>query len=368
MDGNVEKIPDFKKINFALLQSSIPIVVTDPAGKIIFANKGIESTTGYSIKEVLGKTPSLWGGQMSDDFYKKLWDTIKDQKKIFVGEMINKNKNGRLYPIEADIAPVLNEKGEVEFFVSTEHDISKIKEAERAQNEFVALVSHQLRTPLTAVKWLIEVLLREKYGVLTDKQEEAMINIYSSNERLINLVNDFLTISKVESGSITVSLSPVELIEITKQIIKLYGPQARSRKQKIVFNCQKIPKTIITDPVLYSQILQNLLGNALTYGAANSDVTVSLDPEKDFVAVRVSNFGDPIPSAEQKNMFVRFFRGEAAKKINTRGTGLGLFIAKEAAEKLGGKIGFSSTEEKTEFYFSLPSKESAPQPMLIKKI
>jgi len=364
----MKKILDFKKIHFALLHSSIPILVTDSAGKIIFANKGIESMTGYSMKEVLGKTPSIWGGQMDEVFYKNLWDTIKNQKKIFIGELVNKNKNGQLYPVEVDISPILNKVGEVKFFVGTEHDVSRAKEADRAQNEFVSLVSHQLRTPLTAMKWLIEILLREKYGVLTDKQEEAMINIYSSNERLINLVNDLLNISRVQAGVIPVSLSPINIIEDTKQLIKIYKPLAVSKKQKIILRYHEIPKIITIDPVLYSQILQNLLGNALTYGRAKSDVTISLSKETDFINVRVINLGDQIPLLDQKNLFHKFFRGEHAKKINARGTGLGLYIVKQTVEKIGGKVGFSSTKEKTEFHFTLPLKGSVPGPISKTKI
>jgi len=363
MADNGKRILNFKKFYFALLQSSIPLVVTDAAGKIIFANKGIGSITGYSTEEVLGKTPSIWGRQMGKEFYKNLWDTIKKQKKPFVGELINKNKNGQLFPVGIDIAPILNEKGEIEFFVSTEYDISKIKEAERAQEEFVALVSHQLRTPLTAVKWLIEILLREKYGVLTDKQEEAMINIYGSNERLINLVNDLLSVSRVRSGSIAVSPAAINLIEDTKQIITIYRPQAVSRKQKIVLKHRKIPKMVVIDPVLYSQIVQNLLSNALIYSEANSEISISLDRAGDLIIVRIANSGDPIPLIEQKSLFSKFFRGEQAKKMNTHGTGLGLFIVKEAVEKLGGKIGFSSTKERTEFYFTFPLKEPAVKPI-----
>lgn len=349
-----KRILDLKKLYFVLLQSSMPVVVTDSNGKIVFANKGIELISGYSKKEVLGKTPAVWGGKMSKDFYENLWDTLKNKKKVFIGEILNKKKNGQLYPVEVNITPILNKKGVVEFFVGTEHDISKFKERERYQREFISLVSHQLRTPLAAMKWVIEILLQEKYGFLSDKQEEAMINIYSSNERLINLVNDLLNINKIEAGGAIVSLSPVDIIKDTKQLIKIFKPLSLSKKQKIVFIYHKIPKIIIIDPILYSQIIQNLLSNALTYGKENSDVIISLDREKDFMIVRVTNFGDMIPLTDRKNLFTKFFRGERAKKINTHGTGLGLYIIKQVVDKLGGKVGFSSTKKKTEFYFTFP--------------
>ncbi|MEK7478304.1 MAG: ATP-binding protein [Patescibacteria group bacterium] len=366
MSGNIKRSSDLEKINAALIESPIPMIITDPEAKILFTNKGIETMTGYAIEEVLGKTPSIWGGQMSRDFYADLWDTIKSKKEIFIGELTNKNKAGQLFPAQVEIAPILNKEGEVDFYVGTYQDIGKIKEVGRAQNEFVALVSHQLRTPLTAVKWLIEILLQEKYGVLTDKQEEAMINIYNSNERLITLVNDLLNASRIESGGIMASLSPIDLIEETKEIIKIYKPLAYSNKQKIIFNYREIPKLINADKILYSQIVQNLLSNALIYGEKNSDIIISLEKDREYITVRVVNSGYPISLMEQKSLFTKFFRGEEAKKVNTRGSGLGLYIVKEAVGKLGGKVDFSSTKEKTEFYFTIPLKGPEAKPAIKK--
>ena len=367
MVSNIKKTLNFKKLYSALSKSKIPLIVTDLDGKIIFVNKGIEFITGYSIEEVLGKTPSVWGGQMNEAFYKKLWDTIKRQKKNFTGKIINKNKNGQLFPVGIDISPVLNKKGEIEFFVATEYDMSKIKEAEQAIEEFISIASHQLKTPLTAIKWTIESLLLEKHGTLTDKQEEAMINIHSSNERLINLVNDLLNINIVESGGVIASSESLNIVQDISRVIKLYKPLALSRKQKIIFNKGKVPKMIIVDPILYSQIVQNLLSNALLYGKLNSNITVSLDRKKGFIIMRITNFGDQIPLMEQKSLFDKFFRGEEAKKMNVNGTGLGLYITKTAVEKIGGEIGFSSTKQKTEFYFTFPAKEPKSKSMSKRK-
>lgn len=111
------------------------IIITDPDGKIIYANKAAETTTGYSLTEMIGKRPSLWGGQMPKEFYEGMWDTIKNKKQRFKGEIINRRKGGQIYTALTDIAPVLGENGDIQFFVGIERDVTKEKEAQKAVEE-----------------------------------------------------------------------------------------------------------------------------------------------------------------------------------------------------------------------------------------
>ncbi|MBI2410114.1 PAS domain-containing sensor histidine kinase [Candidatus Kaiserbacteria bacterium] len=122
-----ERLPQ-QKYRLALDNASDHIVITDPNGKVVFANKAVERVTGYSVREVVGKKAGkLWGGQMGQDFYKKLWHTIKKRKKVFRGELVNRRKNGELYTAQATISPVLNGKSEVLFFIGVERDITESK-------------------------------------------------------------------------------------------------------------------------------------------------------------------------------------------------------------------------------------------------
>ncbi len=161
---------ELEKFYKAVASAGEHIIITDFDGKIIYANKAAEEITGYSMKEMLGQTPRLWGGLMPREFYEKMWKTIKEDKKPFRGEIQNKKKNGQLYFANTRISPVLDENGNAKFFVGIERDISEEKALEKARADLLTLASHQLRTPLSGTKWLIETLRRGVLGRINKKQ------------------------------------------------------------------------------------------------------------------------------------------------------------------------------------------------------
>lgn len=132
-----EKSDELSKFKLIVQNAGEHIIITDKNGKIIFANNAVTGITGYSNSEIMGQTPTLWGGQMPKEFYDQMWDTIKNKKQRFTGEIHNKRKNGELYIAEADIAPILDSKGEVEFFVGIERDITKVRTSQQEINEKV---------------------------------------------------------------------------------------------------------------------------------------------------------------------------------------------------------------------------------------
>lgn len=132
-----EKSDELSKFKLIVQNAGEHIIITDSHGIIIFANDAVEKITGYSNAEVIGQRPSLWGGQMPKEFYDQMWDTIKNKKQRFTGEIHNKRKNGELYIAEADIAPILDSNGEVEFFVGIERDITKMRMSQKDINDKV---------------------------------------------------------------------------------------------------------------------------------------------------------------------------------------------------------------------------------------
>jgi PAS domain S-box-containing protein len=129
-------IQELKKFKLAVENAGDHIVITDPDGKIIFANDAVERITGFSVEEIINKkagVKELWGGQMSQEFYKKLWKTIKEDKKTFSGEILNKRKGGEKYSAFVSISPVLSDKGEVTYFIGIERDITEQKQLEEAK-------------------------------------------------------------------------------------------------------------------------------------------------------------------------------------------------------------------------------------------
>ncbi|MBI2049059.1 MAG: PAS domain S-box protein [Parcubacteria group bacterium] len=174
---------DLQKFYEAVEGAAEHIIITDADGFILYANKAAETITGYSMKAMIGQRPSLWGGQMEKTFYEKMWKTIKIDKEVFHGEMHNKRKNGDLYTADLRISPILDNRGAVKFFVGIERDVTREREIDRLKNEFVSLASHQLQTPLTAIKWVVERLLKKEEH-LSERGKEYLADISLSGQRL----------------------------------------------------------------------------------------------------------------------------------------------------------------------------------------
>lgn len=350
-------VVDLEKFKLAVDNASDHIIITDPDGIIVYANKCAEKITGYPIKEIIGNRPSLWGKQMPKEFYEKLWRIIKEDKIVFTGELKNKRKNGEIYVAEVSISPIFNNNGDVIFFVGIERDITLLKETSDAKTEFVSVTSHQLRTPLTSIKWLTELLLKNRENNLNEKQKEALKEINMSNDRIINLINDLLGISKIEEGKFKfLNLTEIEMTRLVNEVVKEFKLIAENRKSDF--------KALITLPEDYTlnideekirQAMSNLISNAIKYSKSEGGkVSVSAEVKDDEFVFSVKDNGIGILMKDQRRLFEKFFRADNATLTQTEGTGLGLFIVKSYIEAHGGKIWFESEENKgTTFYFSI---------------
>jgi PAS domain S-box-containing protein len=352
---------ELQKFKLAVDNVSDHIIISDPDGKVIYANKAASKITGYSSEEIIGNRPSLWGKQMPKAFYENLWKTIKEDKVIFTGEVNNKRKNGELYVAEVNISPILNSKGEIIFFVGIERDITLLKEISDAKTEFVSVASHQLRTPLTGIKWLTEVLLKNRENNLSEKQKEVLKEINSSNDRIINLVNDLLSISRIERGqSSLLNLTAVEMERLINEVVNGLKPIAENKKidLRLVIGLPKDYKLNIDEEKI-RQAMTNLISNAIKYSklGENGHVDISAELKKDEFVFSVKDSGIGIPVKAQRHLFEKFFRADNAILTQTEGTGLGLPIVKSYVEAHGGRVWFESEENKgSVFHFSLKTK------------
>lgn len=342
-----ESIRELTKFQLAVENASDHIVITDEDGIIVYANKAVKEITGFAPQEIIGKkagSKELWGGIMEPAFYKKLWKAIKEDKKIFRGEINNVRKNGEKYIALSSIAPVPNDQGEVEFFVGIERDITHEKEVDQAKTEFVSLVSHQLRSPLTAVRWYTEMLLGGDCGSITDKQKESLEEIEKSNQRMTDLVEVFLNISRIEMGMFSVFPKPIH----PKQILDSILFEARdSAGEKCLDITQELPpeeKTYLLDPILFRILAQNLISNAIKYSREKGSVKIRFAQEGNVIIFSVSDTGIGIPKDAGRLVFTRMFRAQNALESAAEGTGLGLYIVKEIVDRAGGSIHFSSKE------------------------
>lgn len=238
------------------------------------------------------------------------------------------------------------------------HDVSREKVIEEMKTEFVSLAAHQLRTPLSAIKWTLRMLLDGDLGVITEEQRNFVEKTYKSNERMINLINDLLDVARIEEGRYLYKPTPTDFEPIVQFVINSHQEEIEKKKIKFKFEKpeERLPKVMV-DVEKIRLAIDNLLDNAVRYTSAGGEITISLKSGKEEIEFFIRDTGAGIPQDQQDRVFTKFFRAVNVMRMETEGTGLGLFITKNIIEAHGGKIWFESEERKgTTFYFTLPIK------------
>jgi PAS domain S-box-containing protein len=324
----------------------------------------VERITGFSPIEVIGQKAGgreNWGGQMQPAIYKKMWTTIKVEKKPFSGELVNIKKDGQLYNVFATITPVLDKDGEVQFFLGIERDITREKMIDKAKSEFVSLASHQLRTPLSAINWYTEMLLDGDAGPLTKEQKEYLHEIYTGNQRMVDLVTSLLNVSRLELGTFAIEPTEGDLVAMSQNAIKELTPLITAKKLQVTETYGKVPPICVDKKLMY-MIFQNIYSNAVKYNPEGGKITVGIAIDKKKVIITATDTGMGIPKEEQGQIFTKLFRANNAKDSVTEGTGLGLYIVKSILDQAGGKISFTSEVNKgTTFTVTLPLTGMKPK-------
>jgi signal transduction histidine kinase len=241
-------------------------------------------------------------------------------------------------------------------FVSFRQRGNREKEIEGAKTEFVSLISHQLRTPPSTIKWYAEMLQNEEKGPLTDDQKKYVNQIYTSSQQMISLTNALLNVSRLELGTFAIEPEEVDLIKIVKQVLDEYKPQILVKKLQIKEEYEENMPHVTTDPKFITIVLRNLLSNAILYNPDNGQVTIAITKDtNNKIRIRITDTGYGIPKGQQGKVFTKLFRADNAKMLGSKGSGLGLYVVKSIINQMGGKIWFESEQDKgATFYVSLP--------------
>jgi len=328
------------------------VIITDENANVLYANRAVEEKTGYSLSEVIGKNPGdVWGGEMPKEFYEKMWHTIKSEKKPFVGEVKNVRKDGSEYWQELHVYPILDNKGEVKFFIGIEPDITDRKKSERFKSEFVGMVSHQLKNPLTTMRWTIEWLT--KSSRLNAKQRQKLESLGKLCKGLTDLVSDLLVTVKI--GTSLLEKEKVDLAKVIEKVIedaKVSYPTAEISLKK-----DGADFVLLSHEALVRQLLLNIVLNAVEYSPKKKKAKVVLSKSSKQILLSCQDWGLGIPEDEQDRIFERFYRASNAKEAKKLGTGLGLFTVRTIADNLGWDISFESKIGKgTTFFVRIPLK------------
>lgn len=233
----------------------------------------------------------------------------------------------------------------------------RLRELDRTKSEFLSIAAHQLRTPLSAVKWVFGVLLEGHMGALTPEQKSYLLKGEESNRRMVQLVDDLLTVTRIESGKMDFRFFTLGMEDIIQNLIAEFTPRAAEQHIALHYTAAlEKSAQVRVDPEKVRYVFDNLIENALRYTNTGGSIDITLKAGGDGYDVAVADNGIGIPEAAQKNIFSKFFRSENAVKKVTDGNGLGLYVAKAIIERHGGRIGFTSELGKgTTFMVHLPA-------------
>jgi len=264
--------------------------------------------------------------------------------------------------LQVNTNPILDKNGKFLGYVKSLHDITAEKEIDRLKSEFVSTVSHELRTPLTSIKGYVDLLLEQEAGDINQTQKEFLGIVKQNNDRLVNLINDLLDISRIESGRVHLKIKSCDLSEILTEVTDTFRTLANQKKQILKIVKPKILAKVAADRDRLSQVIANLVSNAIKYTPTGGSFKVEVSQNGSVAQVAISDTGIGISQEDQANLFTKFFRVDSSLTRDVGGSGLGLSICKTIIELHGGKIWVKSELGKgSSFFFTLPIVQEVKQ-------
>lgn len=366
-----KRIEEERNKTLAIISNfSDPIIVLDKENKIALFNAAAKMNLGLE-KEDIGQEVS-----MKDDFslenfrsvirkrfdFKKLKtdkkgdNLLAEELHILKGDKLEQETTYKVITVNIKDSKK-NYSGVMKIF----YDFTREKIIDKMKSDFISIVAHQLRTPLSAIKWSIGMVQRGDSGEINSEQANLLHKSYESNERMINLVNDLLNVSRIEEGRFGYDFKEIILQEVINAVIENCKQSIDKNKINLVINEEPKYIKVCADKDKLILAVQNLFDNAIKYTPRHGKIEVNLKKEKgsndegEIALLSIKDDGVGIPQKEQERIFSKFFRASNVMRMQTDGTGLGLFIVKNIIDKHAGEIKLSSKEgEGTEIVIKLP--------------
>ena len=356
--------------------TQIAIIATDPQGLITIFNAGAERMLGYSAEEMVGRnTPEILHFKpeieaRSRELSQNVGYLVEGFEVLVEVACLNSyeerewtyiRKDGTRLTVSLAVTALQDWQGKLTGFLGVANDVTEHKRVEeelrsalQMKSDFVSFATHQLRTPLAGIKWLLELaaqseMPQEPSSLVQDAREAA--------ERLIRMVNDLLDASRLEGSKLTLNPKDTNLGELTRSVLGDVNHQIQSQEHTVsVKGADEIP-VVWVDPQLFRQVILNLISNAVKYTPPKGQITIEMNQHNGSLHWSIHDNGIGIPKAAQKRLFEKFFRADNVYKVETEGTGLGLYIVRLVVERSGGKIWCESEEgQGTTFRLELPAK------------
>jgi PAS domain S-box-containing protein len=340
------------------------VLISDPDTNIIDVNEAYCTLTGYARAELIGqKTNVIRAGATPKETFVQMWGDL-NSKGRWVGELINRRKEGELWWSYISITKIVDDQGSPVAYVGLARDITdrkrmeeQLREMDRLKSEFIATVSHELRTPMTAIKGSLGLALGGAAGALGEDLRDLLTIAHNNSDRLIMLINDILDLSRIEAGKLSLRLAPIDIAAVVRRSVLDVEALAAQKSIDVVVNLASSLPAPIADADRVGQVLVNLLSNAIKFSKPGKPVSLRVEQHERGLVVRVADQGIGIPADYQAHVFDRFYRVDNSASRRTGGTGLGLAICRALVTEMGGRIwvesepGVGST-----FSFSLPTE------------
>lgn len=353
------------QINAMIYSISDPAISYNNDFEIILVNPAMERFVNLSQKELVGKVikPEL----SNDERYGLITKLIFPSLAPIVLE-----KSADVYPqtikvrfdmpreliLEIVTTKVMDEQGNVFGFLKIIHDLTQEEALKKTQKDFITVAAHQLRTPLSGLAWVFELLSKKEIGPLTPEQEQAIAQGKKAISESLKTVEDLLSAAQIEEGKFGFQFATADLSKIIEDVFTKFEPAAQKNNIKLIFYRPDFKlEPFVMDPMRIKLVFEILVDNAIKYNVNNGEVSIRINaiPTRPFISVSVSDTGMGIDPKDLPRLFTKFFRSEQVMKEQTSGIGLGLYLAKNIIEKHGGQIvAQSEIGRGSTFTFTLP--------------
>jgi len=332
-----------------------PFFIKDVGLSYIYANRALSELLGYPRKDIIGKVDhDLFDPEQADLFREDDRRVFKEGTLVEMEEGVINDREGTRHTVRMLKTPLKGEGGEVEFLVGILNDITEQKQLENARLDFIRIAAHELRTPLTSLKLGFELLARETRGVLDPEQQRSLEILSLSIERLSRLSKNLLDLASIDAGLTTLFKMPFDVGPLLEEAVAMFEGPLKEKDLTTLVDVEPDLGQAMADPGRISQVLSNLVGNAVKYTLEGSITLSAYSSGNGFLEICVADTGIGIPSAHRKSIFTRFVKARNTTTAS-EGTGLGLSIAKAIVEAHGGVIRLESAVGKgSRFCFTVP--------------
>jgi PAS domain S-box-containing protein len=364
LEENLKEEKDF--VNAILACMDEGLFTVDPNGNITYINPSAEKILEVSSAEAVGKNleeiaPLYLGVEcnnrlpLADRPIMKSCKSRKSFATTLSDDYCFLIKSGKKIAVILASSPLLR-GDKVIGAVATFRNVNTEKRLDEAKNSFISIASHQMRTPLTSMRWFSEMLISKDAGALNKEQGQYVEQVYQGILRMTSLLDLLLQIARIEAGRVKVEPTQVDFKKIIKDVQASLKPliSKKNQKVKVIFNSADFP-SVAMDKEMVWQVFQNLLSNASRYAPVSGTITVTAELKDDMAEFSVADKGIGIPKDAQDRIFNKFYRAGNAIKHVPEGSGLGLYLVKSLVEGWGGKVWFKSPKSKGAiFYFTVP--------------